>query len=448
MKSSTSMWTRRRILRGVVAGSAVTVGLPILDCLLNTNGTAFAATGAPLPTRFATWFWGLGLGEADWRPKVTGAGYEMPAQLEALKPIQKKMNLFSGGEVFLDGQANQTHFTSVQGFMTGKVLQGGDFYGSIDNAIAEVIGAGTRFRSIEVDCDGDAKACWSARADGKQPAEISPLALYNTIFGPEYKDPNAAEFVPDVGVKVRRSVLSGIQEERKALEKRLGAADRAKLDNYFTSVRALEQRLELQLQQPEPLEACTKPSQPPQENSLALSFATDAVARHDVFADLLAHALACGQTRVVNLCISQGNSGLRKQGEAANHHTLSHEEPIDPVLGYQVKCAWFQNLYMAALRRFAEKLDAIQEGDRTLLDRMIVMAYTDHGAARLHSVRNYPVITVGSANGRLKTGMHVPRPGDAVSRVALTIQQAMGVPTSSWGTRSNLVTTPISDVLA
>ena len=62
MKPSTLMWTRRRVLRGMLAGGAVTVGLPIFDCLLNDNGTAFADTGAPLPTRFATWFWALGLG--------------------------------------------------------------------------------------------------------------------------------------------------------------------------------------------------------------------------------------------------------------------------------------------------------------------------------------------------------------------------------------------------
>ena len=53
MKSETKMWTRRRVLRGMLAGGAVTVGLPVFDCLLNDNGTAFADTGAPLPTRFA-----------------------------------------------------------------------------------------------------------------------------------------------------------------------------------------------------------------------------------------------------------------------------------------------------------------------------------------------------------------------------------------------------------
>lgn len=443
----TKVWTRRRALRGMLAGGAVAVALPIFDCLLNENGTALADSGAPLPTRFASWFWGLGIGENDWRPKQAGSDYELPVELAALKPFQKKLNLFSGGEVFLDGQANQTHFTGVQGFMTGKVTGSGDYFSSIDTIIGDVISGPMRFRSIEVACDGDPKASWSARASGKQPAEVSPLALYARVFGPEFTDPNAATFVPDPKVMVRRSVLSGINDERSSLTKRLGAGDRAKLDYYFTSLRALEQKLDVQLQKPEPLPSCSKPDSPGKDDGKPVSLALDAMARHDLFCTLMTHALACGQTRVVNLSITQGMSGLRREGDPTNHHTYTHEEPIDPKLGYQVKCAWFQRMYMTGLAHFASMLDTVQEGDKTLLDRMILFAYTDHGAPRLHSLRNYPFVTFGSANGRMKTGMHIARPGDAATRVTLTVQQAMGVPVSAWGVGSNRVTSPISEVL-
>ncbi len=445
----TSLMTRRRALKGMMAGSAVTVGLPILDCMLNESGNAFAATGAPIPLRFATWFWALGLGEAEYRPKTAGTDYELPPQLAPLKPFQKKMNLFSGGEVFLDGQSNNTHFTGVQGHMTGRVSGGSEYYGSVDALVGDVIGNGTRFRSIEVACDGDPRDSWSARtSSGRQPAEVSPLALYTRIFGPEFKDPNAAEFTPDPQIMVRRSVLSGVSEERQDLMRNLGATDRARLDNYFTSLRSLEQKLDIQLQKPEPLPACTKPKQPEKEEKQALNIATEAMARHNQFAELLAHALACGQTRVANLCITQGMSGLRREGDPTNHHTYTHEEPVDPVLGYQVKSAWFTALYMQALHDYAAVLDGIQEGEKTLLDRMILYAYTDHGAPRLHSLRNYPFVLLGSANGRMKTGMHIPKPGDAATRVGLTVQQIMGVPVSAWGVGSNRVTSPISEVMA
>jgi hypothetical protein len=433
----------------MLAGSAVSVGLPILDCVLNESGTAFAADGAVLPTRFATWAWPLGLGEDDWVPKAAGVNYELPTQMRALQPVKKKMNFFTGGQVFLDGQSNNVHFTGLQGLMTGKVANTREYLGSIDALVSEVIGRGTRFRSIEVACAGSPRDSWSARLDsGLQPAEVSPAALYKRIFGPDFQDPNAAEFTPDPDIMLRKSVLSGIKEERQALMSKLGAADKTKLDNYFTSLRELEQKLEVQLQKPQPLQACSRPATPLAQEKLALTLATEAVERHDLFAGLLAHALACGQTHVANLVISRPQSGLRRDGDATAHHTHTHEEQIDPKLGYQVTCRWFTNTYMDALRRFVSTFDAIKEGDRTLLDSMVVFAFTDHGSPRLHSVRNYPILTFGSGGGRIKTGLHIPRPGDQVTRVGLTIQQAMGVQVSSWGVGSNRVTSAISEVLA
>jgi len=172
------------------------------------------------------------------------------------------------------------------------------------------------------------------------------------------------------------------------------------------------------------------------------------MARHDLFCALFTHALACDQTRVVNVAMSQGMTRFRREGDATGHHSYTHEEPVDEKLGYQVKCSWFQQFYFQHLYNFAAMLDSVKEGDKSLLDRMILLAYTDHGAPRLHSVVNYPFITFGSANGRMKTGMHFPTPGDTAARVTFTIQQAMGVPVSSWGAGSNHVTSPISGVLA
>src|SRR5689334_21207711 len=111
------LFDRRQVLRGAVAGGAISLALPILDGMLNENGDAFAATGKPLPSRFATWFWPLGLGEGNWVPANAGTDYELPSQLEPLKPLQKKMNLFSGGQAFLDGQGSVTHFTGCQAQM-------------------------------------------------------------------------------------------------------------------------------------------------------------------------------------------------------------------------------------------------------------------------------------------------------------------------------------------
>ena len=387
--------SRRQVLRGTLAGAAVSVGLPILDCMLNSNGDAFADTGAPIPVRFGTWFWGLGFGEGQWTPKEAGANYTLPGVLEPLTPLKKKFNFFTGAEVFLEGKANETHFTGAQGLMTGRVGTAREYSGSLDTLISEVIGTRTRFRSIEVTCNGDPKSGWSAPKDSeRQLAEVSPLALYTRVFGPEFKDPNAAEFTPDPAVMVRRSALSAVTDRRTSLMTEVGAEDKAKLDAYFTSVRALEQKLDAQLRKPDPLLACSRPNEPKKDEKQALTIVGDAMERHDLFTGVLVHALACGQTNVINLCITDGMSGLRQEGETDSHHTLTHEESIDPALGYQKRCAAFQNAYMNGLLRFASALDAVKEGDKTLLDRMLVFAFTDHGAPRLHSVRNMPIITL------------------------------------------------------
>ncbi len=439
--------TRRGVLRGMMAGGACTVGLPLLDCLLDGNGLAYA-DGSPIPPRLVTWFWGLGIGEGAWIPKTSGKDYELPRQFKMLQPLKHKFNLFSGGQVFLEGGSNTTHFTGVQGLMTGKVSSAAsDYTRSLDTIIGDHISGSTRFRSIEIACDGNPTACWSARETGRQPAEVSPVALYARLFGAEFKDPNAAEFTPDPAIVMRRSVLSAVSEQRLRIMKSVPADDKARLDSYFTSLRALEQRLEIQMKKPEPLEACTVPSAPQGDEAEPSTLAVDAMARHELFGELVAHALACGQTRVVNMCITQGMSGLRREGDPTSHHTYTHEEPIDPQLGYQVNCAWFQDLYLNALLQFATKLDSIKEGDQTLLDRIVLFAYTDHGAPRLHSVLDYPVLIFGNGGGRFKTGLHIAGRGDPVTRVGFTLQQAMGVPAGDWGSGANRVTAPYLEAM-
>jgi len=438
---------RRVVLRGLLNGAAVTVALPILDCMLDSRGVAFAGAGDVLPVCFGTWFWGLGLAPGFWEPKQTGPNYELSSQLQMFGPIKKKINIFSGMQVYLDGKVNQNHYSGAQAAMTGVVSPNmGGYEISLDQVVLKGIGARTRFPSIQVACDGDPKSTWSARGlNDKNPSEISPLALYTRIFGPDFKDPNAAQFIPDPMVMARRSALSSVSEQRSELMRQVGASDRARLDEYFSSVRDLEQKLDLELQKPAPLEACTVPTAPQGEKPGTVI--EDAMRRHNLFADLLTHALACGQTRIFNLSISQGMSGLRKAGDPTQHHIYTHEEAVSASLGYQPMCRWFADQYMQAFVYLVSSLDKVREGSGTLLDRTVIFAFTDHGEARLHSTKKFPFFTAGSANGRLKTGYHIAAEGDTVSRVPLTIQQALGMSVGSWGTQSNQATNPFTEIL-
>lgn len=445
--SKVKSMNRRNVLRGMLGGTAVTVGLPVLECFLNSSGTAFAATGASLPPVFGTWFFGLGLTPGQWEPKQTGTKYTLPEHVAALRPIQSKMNLFSGMQVFLDGKVNQNHYSGSQCQMTGTVSRTGSEYStSIDSVIGEQIGKRSRFRSIEVGCDGDRRSTWSARGvNGMNPAEVSPLALYTRLFGPDFRDPNSATFKPDPAIMLRRSVLTGITEQRQGLLREVSVSDRARLDEYFSSVRDLEQQLSVQLERPAPLPSCSLPQRLDSENIDTMVDATRDT--HRQFTQLLTHALSCGQTQIVNVAMGSGFSPLRMPEEVSGYHQLTHEEPVDPQLGYQKKCKWLGERHMEFFAEFVQSLDAVREGDGTLLDRSIVFAFTDHGEARLHSMKKIPVITAGSGGGRLKTGYHIAAEGDAATRVGLTLQQALGVSVRTWGTETNRVTEPFSELL-
>ena len=439
--------SRRRVLKGTLQGAAVTVGLPILECMLNESGTAFAATGQALPPIFGTWFWGLGLAPNQWVPKEAGDKYELPAHLAKLAPVKSKINLFSGMQVFLDGKVNQNHYSGAQCQATGMVSKNGsDYTTSIDSIIGSQIGKGTRFRSLEVSCDSDRSASWSARgANGLNPAEVSPIALYTRIFGPEFKDPNAVDFKPDPAVMVRHSVFAAVADDRKDLMRDVSATDKARLDEYFSSLRDLEQQMAIQLEKPAPLPACSVADKVAEEHQGTIS--TEIGQIHRQFARLIAHALSCGQTRVFNISMGSGFSRMRAPDDPLTYHVLSHEEPIDANLGYQPKCKWLAEQYMDFFRELVQTLDGVKEGDGTLLDRSLVYAFTDHGEARLHSMKRFPIFTAGSGGGRMKTGFHVPAEGDATTRVGYTIQQALGVVTGSWGTESNRATKAFTEVL-
>jgi hypothetical protein len=168
---------------------------------------------------------------------------------------------------------------------------------------------------------------------------------------------------------------------------------------------------------------------------------------HRLFSKLIANAMSCGQTQVFNVAMGQGLGSLRAPGDVLTYHSLTHEEPVDPKLGYQVKCRALAEQEMDSFRELVQELDSIKEGDQTLLDRTIVFAFTDHGEPRVHSMQRYPVFTAGSGGGRMKTGYHIAAEGDAATRVGFTIMRALGIGGGSWGTESNRVTKPFSEVL-
>jgi hypothetical protein len=440
---------RRQILRGVLGGAAVTVGLPFLNCFLDDNGTALAATGAPLPVRFGTWFWGLGYTPSRWVPQTVGENYDLPPEIKYIEPYKNKINVLSGFDVKLDGRPNSVHYSGTFGMRLGVAPDQPDKSDlpTLDVIIGDAIGNGMRFKSLDVAATGNATDSYSRRTvNDVNPGEGSPIAFYTRVFGPDFRDPNAADFKPDPDVMLRLSVLSSIKDQRDALIRYVGSEDKARLDQYFTSLRQVEQQLQLQLEKPPRAEACHVPTKPVEA---PIGYQVDnVIANHRLMAQLVAMALACNQTRVFNVVYSDSRSQVHRAGSTTIHHQYTHEEPIDKDLGYQVQSGWFVERSMEAWATFVATLASFKEGDGTLLDNSLVLAHSDTSFAKTHLLQGVPAMTAGSAGGRLKTGIHVATNGDPVSRIGLTMQQAMRLPVERWGVGTMETNQPISQLLA
>lgn len=440
-------FTRRRVLRGVFNGTAVAVGLPLLNCFLNNNGTALAS-GAPMPQRFGTWSWGLGMSKSIFVPKKTGFGFDLPEEIAMFAPIRDKMNLYTNYNAFRDAAPNLCHTTGWVILRSGTApLNGNAKPGeTIDVTVAKKIGTTTRFPMLTVTATGDPRDTQSYEsATSVNNAEGSPLALYSSLFGADYQDPNAKDFKPSPNILVRKSVLSSVSEDAKKLMTQVGAEDKARIDQYFTNLRELERQLDRQLEKPEPREACVKPKLPP-ELATGVDFQL-VQQRHRLFTDLLVMAVACDQTRVFNATYSKSFSSTTKSGYEKPHHTASHEEPLDPKLGYQPMVSWFLRRGFEEWVYFVEAFSKVKEGDGTLLDNMLIYASTDQSFAKIHSIDGLPMFSAGSAGGKIKTGVHIDGGGTPGTRLGYTMMKTLGVDIPHWGTQSNNTSKEIGEIL-
>jgi hypothetical protein len=449
MLIKTSSPDRRRFLQGVMGGAKVAVALPFLNMFLNDSGTALAATRAALPERFGTWFWGLGVDPSQFTPKTVGALGDLPPELKPLDKYKQQINVLSGYNVVTDGRPNLCHYTGWVALRTGSAPGGrGDLPNrSLDIPIIDLIGGSTRFASLNMASTGEPRDSYSfLSADAVNPPEISAVEMYQKLFGAEFQDPNSPAFTPNPALMARRSVLSSLGDGRKDFERTLGTADKERIDQYFTSIREFEQRLELQLQKPPPAPNCKVPTAP---KEIPVGVDIDQVKlRHRAMTDLLAMALACNQTKVFNMIYSGSASHLSRKGLDKTHHVLTHEEASDPATGIQPQAATFVVEALNEFGYFIDRLATTPEGDGSLLDRSLIFAHSDCEIAKVHSIDRIPMITAGRLNGKVKTGQHIDGKGEPGTRVGLTLQKLMGVPVTGWGTGSLQVTQEIGELVA
>ncbi len=447
--------SRRQLLRGAIGGTAAALALPTLEAMLNRNGDAYAATNQPLPKRLGVFFFGNGVRLDRWVPTATGANWRLSAELAPLENVKSYVNVVSGYRAKA-GYGRRGHHDGMAALMSGIPFielphpnsnYSSKFGGpSIDQVAADRIGAGTTFPSLQlaiskrvVTSEGPTLQYVSHRGpDQPLDPEFSPKAMFRRVFGgftpPDVTDPTNA---------LRVSLLDVVKTDAARLKRKLGAADQLRLDRHLEAVRQLER--EIQALPPELTSACTRPTEPSEENhDVGGNEPLENVSR--LMADLLALTLACDLSRVftIQLTGSVGYTVYDMLGLTRGQHELSHEagerDNIHRTVG--------RNIQQLAV--LLERLAAIEEGDGNLLDRSAILCTSDVAEGESHSSDDYPIVVAGRAGGFLKyPGVHHRgTTNDNTSDVLLTLLRAVGTGVTEVGAAEGYSNQPCAAIEA
>ncbi len=423
---------RRTILRGLMAGGAVAIGLPALERFLNSHGTAYAESSSDgFPKRFGLFYWGNGMLPDRWVPKAHGAGgaWQLSEQLAPLIAHKAKICVVTGTRLGVPN--TQPHGAGAAGMLSGRPLvhQGGDttFAGpSIDQVIADFIGKDTRFRSLEFGAAPGSGSSFNG-PHSQNPPESNPHALFARVFGTGFTMPGEKpKFDPTLGL--RRSILDSVSADIKSLRLRVGANDGKRLDQHFEGIRQLEQRLaKLELAPPK-LEACKVPKEP-EKLYPDMEGRPQLHEKNKVLCDIAAFAMACDQVRVFSNWFSYPVNNLLFKNATTGHHELTHNEP-----GTQPEV---HAITLQCVEAFAYQLTAlanVPEGAGTLLDHCAVMGCSEVSLGKTHSLEEMPLVIGGSAGGKLKQDFHYRSEGsENTSKALLSLCRAVGCDLAAFG---------------
>lgn len=439
--------SRRQVLKGLLGGATVTLGLPWLEAHLGTVPVAAATTDSGLPRCFGMFYWANGVLPDRFEPIGSGKGdaWQLSEQLQPMARHKSKLAVVSNLEVRHPNAI--PHLTGAGGFLTGRAALGTDdswtFGGpSIDQIIGDAIGGTTRFKSLEFGPDAGTGLSYTGPYQALPP-ERDPFALFTRVFGAGFTLPGEEPLI-DPTWALRRSVLDAVLEDANRLKQRLGTNDAQRIEAHMDGVRDLEQRLaRLELTPPD-LASCAVPV-PPEESYDAIKGRPQLIAMNQAFSEVAAMALACDQTRVVSNYFSHPVSNVLHPDALDGHHNLTHDEP-DPQDG--VNDIILRS--MGAFADFLDALDAIQEVDGcTLLDRCAIIGFSDVSYGRQHTLDRFPFVVAGSAGGHLALDQHVAATvGDSTGRAILTVARAVGVDLPDFGENDHYTDMSISELEA
>ncbi|MCA8998190.1 MAG: DUF1552 domain-containing protein [Planctomycetaceae bacterium] len=408
--SRTMKLSRRTLLRGM----GVTMSLPWLEAMGPLAAWAESPTiDKAIPNRMAFLYVPNGVNMAEWKPKTEGADFELPSILQPLESVRSKISVLSGltaDKARPNGDGPGDHARALAAFLTGAQPRKTDGTNiragvSVDQVAAARIGERTRLPSLEIGTEGGAMAgncdsgyscvysstmSWRS-ATQPLPKEVNPKLVFERLFA-SAPDANRAK-----RLALRKSVLDFVREDSKDLAGRLGSNDVRKLDEYFSAVRDIEQRIERAETLP-PIEA--------PEYDLPEGIPADYEQHMRIMADLVALAFQADVTRVVTfvLAIEGSNKPYPFIEVPDGHHDLSHHgndaEKLEKIRKINV-------FHMRQFAYLLEKLDSIQEGEGTLLDHSMLAYGSGNSDGNAHNHNDLPIVLAGGGCGTITPGRHI-----------------------------------------
>jgi Protein of unknown function (DUF1552) len=427
MKNLNRPITRRTMLRGL----GVTMALPWLESLSVWADEPVAGSASEPPVRLAVLFAGNGFHRGEWWAKGEGKQMQLGRVLQPLEPFKEKMTLVRG---LYNAEAGKGGIHSAQ---TGNLLSGAPLEGgggihsgvSMDQLVAQKLGQSTKVPSLVLGCEASMSSLhkgysmlYSSHISWTSPTTPTPLEVYPALaFDSLFRD--------DAG-RGDVSVLDGVMEDARSLGGKVSESDRRKLDEYLTSVREVEQRIE-QAGKNGRLQGWRPTLDKPDIPRPADGVPQDIDEHMRLMCDILVLAFQTDTTRVCTLKLNNDHSSLRfpKLGvDYMIHHLLSHTDNDD-----WLKVNQFFTQQMAYI---ANKLDKVQEGERTALDNSMILLLSSMMEGSTHDCTQLPAVLIGGAGGRLKGGRVLDYVGKTDRRMCnlyLAMMDKMGLHLDQFG---------------
>ena len=411
---------RRRFLKA----AGVSLALPWLDALAPARARAEAGG---TPRRMVCICTPLGLHPPYFFPEQPGKDFQPTPYLEVLKDFRNDLSVISG---LSHPEVGSSH-DSVYSFLTAaphpEIRAGFRNSISLDQLAAEHIGGQTRFSSLALADEGFSLA-WT-RSGAIVPSDTFPSSVFARLFLEGRPDEMEAQARR---LRNGQSILDTVSGQAKQLGPSLGSKDRNKLDEYFTSVRELEENLvkvEQWSKKPKP-----KVEVPPPQD---IGNSADIIGRTRLMFDLIHLALQTDSTRLITMLLAGTSLVPTIAGVSFGHHDLSHHGQ-DPAKIEQLKTVELETI--GALRDLLAKLKQTDEEGVSLLDRTMVYFSSNLGAGSTHSTKNLPVLLAG---GGFRHGQHLAFDPDSpppLSNLYVSMLQRLGIEADAFGSSTGTLT--------